>query len=123
MLRIVYLVNIFVSGFIGFMSVLNSELASIVIYQKTFEPSQVMQLIGSFWIAISAISFIGLIYPLKYSPILAFQSFYQLTWLVINVLFLKNKIPIVLNIVFIVWTILIFFSLPWKYLFKVRNIK
>jgi len=123
MLRIIYLVNIFVAGFIGFMSVFNAELASIVIYQKTFEPSQVMQLIGSFWIAIAAISFIGLIHPLKYSPILFFQSLYKLTWLVINVLFLKNKIPVALSIVFMAWTILILFYLPWKYLFKESYIK
>ena len=123
MLKIVYLVNIFVAGFIGFMSIFNAELASIVIYQRTFEPNQVMQLIGSFWIAIAAISFIGLIYPIKYSPILIFQSFYQLTWLVINALFFKNKVPIVLSAVFIAWTILILFYLPWKYIFKASYIK
>jgi len=122
MLKLVYLVNIFAAGFIGFISILNAELASIVVYQNAFAPSPVMQLIGSFWIAIATISFIGVIYPLKFSPILIFQILYQLTWLFITMLFLKNEIPIALSIAFIIWAFLIFLAIPWKYLFQEKNI-
>jgi len=123
MLKSIYLINIFVAGLLGFISVFNDELASIVVYQKVFPPNPVMQLIGSLWIAIAATSFIGIVYPLKFSPILILQFFYQTIWVIVNFTFLKNTIPLALSIALIIWSCLILFSVPWKYLFKEQHLK
>ncbi len=123
MLKLIYLINIFVAGFLGFISIFNAELASIVAYQKVFPPSPVMQLIGSSWIAIATTSFIGTVYPLKFSPILIFQFFYQITWVVVNFIFLENTIPLMLISALVIWSCLILLSIPWKYLFKEQSLK
>ncbi len=78
-----------------------------------------MKVIGSFWIAIGIISILGLIYPVRISPILIIQIVYKGLYLcaeVIPRLIRSEIVPIEMSIFFLVWVVLLPFFVPWKYL-------
>lgn len=75
------------------------------------------------WGSYSAISFIGIVRPLKMLPIVLFEIIYKVTWLLIVAypLWVKNELvgsPAEGMTHVFIWVIFPIVAMPWRYLFK-----
>ena len=106
--------------FLTFIGLISSSFQELFLGEELVEPYYAVAV--SFWLALSVLAIIGVIYPVKMLPLLLLQLLYKLIWLTavgiplkINghladaeALFMANAIGIVLDLIVI----------PWLYLFK-----
>ena len=57
-----------------------------MVFNEVYEENDSMKIIGSFWIAIGIVSFMGIFNPIKLSPVLIIQLIYKGLYLVVEVL-------------------------------------
>lgn len=119
-MKIVYLANVVVAGWISITSLFTPKTAQHTIFEDTFEYSEAIRLVGALWWAIFILSILGLFFPKPMSLVLVFQLIYKSSWLLFACL------PAVLNhhaypkgmaVFFILWVLVLPFVIPWRFLF------
>ncbi len=116
-LRIIYLLNIFVSGQIAFTALVNPKNSALTTFGNAYESTEVIRLVGCLWLSIAILSVLGLWKPITFSPVLLIQLIYKGTWLLVVALpAFRNGIPFprVMSMFFIAWVVILPFIIPWK---------
>ena len=116
-LKIIYIANIIVAGWISITSVFYPKTSITTVFQNAYQPTEVVRLVGCLWLAIAILSILGLWRPISFSPILLVQLIYKGTWLVIVALpALKNNQPYPsgMALFFLIWVIILPFIIPWS---------
>jgi hypothetical protein len=116
-LKIVYIANIIVAGWISITSLTSPKTASLTVFQNAYQPTEVMRLVGCLWLAIAVISVLGLFKPIAFSAILLAQLIYKGTWLLVVMLpAVKNNQPYPIGMAwfFLVWVLVLPFVIPWS---------
>ena len=119
-LKIVYIANILVAGWIGITSLFNPKTAISTIFENAYTQSEYIRLIGALWLSIAILSIFGLFKPLNFSPVLILQLIYKGSWLLVVALpaiLNQNPYPRSMTIFFVVWVVVLPFVIPWKELF------
>ncbi|WP_299215829.1 hypothetical protein [uncultured Aquimarina sp.] len=116
-LRIIYILNIIVAGQIAISALSNPKNSALTTFGNAYQPTEVIRLIGSLWLAIAILSILGLWKPITFSPVLLLQFIYKGTWLFIVVLpAFRNGIPFpkTMAMFFVIWVLVLPFLIPWK---------
>ncbi len=116
-IKIIYVANIIVAGWISISSLFFPRIAHQSVFSNKLAYSEVIRLVGALWFAIFILSIIGLFYPLKMSLILLFQLVYKSSWLIvvaIPAILNKTPYPKGMALFFLIWVIVLPFVIPWK---------
>ncbi len=116
-LKIVYIANIIVAGWISITSVFNPNKSVTTVFQNAYQPTEVIRLVGCLWLAIAILSILGLWRPISFSPILLVQLIYKGTWLLVVAMpAIKNKqpYPTGMALFFLIWVLVLPFVIPWS---------
>ena len=116
-LKIIYIANIIVAGWISISSLFYPKIAATTVFQNAYQPTEVIRLVGCLWFAITILSILGLYRPISFSPILLVQLIYKGTWLLIVALpAIKNNqnYPSGMALFFLIWVIVLPFIIPWN---------
>jgi hypothetical protein len=120
-IKLVYVANIIVAGYIGITSLFFPKNASTTIFQNSYKTTDIIRLVGCLWLAIAVLSLCGLWQPLTFSPVLLLQLIYKGAWLlVVAIPAIKNHraFPSGMSIFFLVWILVLPFVIPWTELLK-----
>lgn len=120
-IKLVYLANIIVAGYIGVTSLFLPRLSSATIFQNCYPNTDTIRLVGCLWLAIAVLSILGLWRPLTFSPVLLLQLIYKGCWLLVVALpAMRNNqgYPSGMATFFLVWVIVLPFVIPWAELAK-----
>ena len=115
-LKIVYIANIIVAGWISITSIFSPKRSAASVFQNAYQPTEVIRLVGCLWLAIAVLSILGLWRPISFSPILLVQLIYKGTWLlVVAYPAIKNNqaYPSGMAGFFLVWVLVLPFVIPW----------
>jgi hypothetical protein len=115
-LKIVYVANIIVAGWISITSTFFPKTSSVTVFQNAYQPTEVIRLVGCLWLAIAVLSVLGLWRPISFSPILLVQLVYKGTWLLVVALpAIKNNQPYPSGMAtfFLIWVLVLPFIIPW----------
>jgi hypothetical protein len=75
-----------------------------------------MRLVGSLWLAIAALSILGLWKPLVYAPVLLLQLMYKGSWLLkvaLPAVYQRKEFPKAMTVFFLIWVFVLPFVIPW----------
>lgn len=120
-LKIIYVANIIVAGWISITSIFSPKNSAITVFQNAYQPTEVIRLVGCLWLAIAVLSILGLWRPISFSPILLVQLIYKGTWLLVVALpAIKDKqpYPTGMAMFFLIWVLVLPFVIPWTELTK-----
>lgn len=120
-LKIIYIANIIVAGWISISSLYFPKTAHMTVFEGSFVYSEAIRLVGALWGAIFILSILGLFFPEKMSLVLLFQLIYKSSWLIFAALpaMLNNQVyPKGMAICFVIWVVILPFVIPWKYFFS-----
>lgn len=115
-LKIVYVANMIVAGWIGISSLFFPKISAATIFQNTYPHTDIIRLVGCLWLAIAIVSAAGLWQPVIFSPVLLLQLIYKSLWLLVVALpAIKNNqaYPVGMAIFFLLWVLLLPFVIPW----------
>ena len=115
-IKLVYIANFIVAGYIGIISLFFPNLSSTTIFQNSYPTTDTIRLVGCLWLAIAILSLLGLWRPITFSPVLLVQLIYKGTWLLAVVApALKNheKFPTGMATFFVIWCLVLPFVIPW----------
>ncbi len=115
-IKLVYIANIIVAGYIGITSLFFPKLSSATIFQNTYQATDIIRLVGCLWLAIAVLSLLGLWRPITFSPVLLLQLVYKGSWLlVVAIPAIKNNqsYPSGMATFFLVWVLVLPFVIPW----------
>ena len=118
--KIVYLANILVAGWISIRSLFTPKIAQMTIFEQAFEYSEAIRLVGALWWAIFILSILGLFFPRQMSLVLVFQLIYKSSWLLfaaLPALLNKGPYPKGMAIFFVIWVTVLPFVIPWRAMF------
>ncbi|HAS39262.1 MAG TPA: hypothetical protein DCS93_02230 [Microscillaceae bacterium] len=119
-LKLIYLANVLVAGWISITSLFAPKTAQATVFTNDFAYSEAIRLVGALWGAIFILSFLGLFFPKNMSLVLLFQLIYKSSWLLFAALpaLLKNEpYPKPMAAFFVAWVLILPFIIPWKSLF------
>lgn len=119
-LKIVYIANIIVAGWISITSVFYPKRAVTNIFENTLAYSEAIRLVGVLWGAVFVLSIFGIFNPKKMALILLFQLIYKGSWLLfvaIPAILSKQPYPKGMASFFVVWCVILPFVIPWKEIF------
>ncbi len=120
-IKIIYLANIVVAGYIAVCSIGFPKNAAITIFSNAYGETDVIRLVGCLWLGIALLSLLGLWKPQTFAAVLLLQLCYKGTWL------LAVALPAVLNETpypkgmasfFLVWCMVLPFVIPWTTWFE-----
>ncbi len=115
-LKLVYIANIIVAGWISITSTFYPKTSATTVFQNAYQTTEVIRLVGCLWLAIAVLSLLGLWRPLSFSPILLVQLIYKGTWLLVVALpAIRNKqpYPTGMAMFFLIWVLILPFVIPW----------
>ena len=115
-LKLIYVANIIVAGWISTTSIFNPKHSAVTVFQNAYQPTEVIRLVGCLWLAIAVLSILGLWRPLTFSPVLLVQLIYKGTWLlVVAIPAIKNNQPYPsgMAVFFVIWCLVLPFVIPW----------
>lgn len=115
-IKLVYIANILVAGYIGITSLFFPKLSSATIFQNSYQTTDIIRLVGCLWLAIAILSLLGIWRPLTFSPILLLQLIYKGSWLIvvaIPAIRHNQTYPTGIATFFLVWVIILPFVIPW----------
>lgn len=115
-LKLIYIANIIVAGWISITSIFNPKHSAVSVFQNAYQPTEVIRLVGCLWLAIAILSILGLRQPLIFSPILLVQLIYKGTWLLVVALPAirqNHAYPSGMAGFFLVWVLVLPFVIPW----------
>ncbi len=116
-LKIVYLANVLLAGWISISSLFFPKIAHQTVFTGAVEYSEVIRLVGALWGAIFILSFVGLFYPKQMSLVLVFQLIYKSSWLIVAALpaiINQQAYPKGMATCFVIWVLILPFVIPWK---------
>ena len=116
-LKIVYIANIIVAGWISITSVFNPKKAALTVFQNAYQPTEVIRLVGCLWLSIAILSIFGLWRPISFSPVFLVQLIYKGTWLLVVALpAIRNNQPYPsgMALFFLIWVLVLPFVIPWS---------
>lgn len=116
-LKLVYVANIIVAGWIGITSLFRPDYSSAVIFQNAYTTTDVIRLTGCLWFAIACLSLAGLWFPFTFSPVLLLQLIYKGLWLLVVVvpaIKQSREFPSAMAVFFLVWVLVLPFVIPWS---------
>jgi hypothetical protein len=116
-IKVVFIANIIVAGWIGITSLFSPKLSSETIFQNAYPTTDAIRLVGCLWLAIAILSVFGLWRPLTFSPVLLLQLIYKGTWLlVVAIPAIRNNqsYPSGMAAFFLVWVLVLPFVIPWS---------
>jgi hypothetical protein len=116
-LKIVYVANILVAGWIASASIFNPTSAATTVFQNAYQPTEVTRLVGCLWLAIAVLSALGLWRPISFSPIFLVQLIYKGCWLLIVALpaiRTNQPYPTGMALFFLIWVLVLPFIIPWS---------
>jgi hypothetical protein len=116
-LKLIYIANIIVAGWISITSIFYPKTAAQTIFQNAYPTTDVIRLVGCLWLSIAILSALGLWRPISFSPILLVQLIYKGTWLlVVAIPAIKNQqaYPSGMAAFFLVWVLVLPFIIPWS---------
>ncbi len=121
-LQVIYALNILVAGFVGLTALFFPKFSATIVFENTIIPNYSQRIVGCLWTAIALGSVLGLLDPVKWSPILLIQLLYKGFWLIFVALpmLFQGKIadiPRGIACFFLVWVVALIFFLPYQYLF------
>lgn len=119
-LKIVYIANIIVAGWISITSLFFPKTAQLTVFSNAFTYSEAIRLVGALWGAIFLLSVLGLFFPHKMQIVLVFQLIYKSLWLLfaaLPALLRHQPFPKGMAIFFVVWVAGLPFVIDWKWLF------
>jgi hypothetical protein len=120
MMKLMYLANILVAGWISISSLFFPKTAQTTVFTNAFAYSEAIRLVGALWFAIFILSVLGLFFPQKMQLVFVFQLIYKSSWL------LFAALPAALNYqpypkgmagFFVAWVVILPFVIDWKELF------
>lgn len=120
-LKIIYLANILVAGWISITSLFFPKRALVTVFENAVAYSEAIRLVGALWGAIFLLSVAGLFFPERMSVVLLFQLIYKGSWLLVVALpALMNDQPFPRGMAgfFVVWVVALPFVIPWRVLFS-----
>ncbi len=115
-LKIVYITNIIVAGWISTTSLISPKTSATTVFQNAYQPTEIIRLVGCLWLAITVLSILGLWRPISFSPILLVQLIYKGTWLLVVALpAIRNNqpYPTGMALFFLIWVLVLPFVIPW----------
>lgn len=115
-LKLIYVANIIVAGWISLTSIFNPNKAATTVFQNAYPNTEVIRLVGCLWLAIAVLSVLGLWRPITFSPILLVQLIYKGTFLLVVVLpAIRNNMPYptCMAAFFLAWCLVLPFIIPW----------
>jgi hypothetical protein len=115
-IKLVYIANIIVAGYIGITSLFFPKISSATIFQNSYQTSDLIRLVGCLWLAIAVLSLFGLWRPLTFSLVLLLQLIYKGTWLFVVAIpaIKKNQTyPSGMATFFLIWVLILPFVIPW----------
>ena len=118
-LKIVYLANIVVAGWIS-SSLFFPARAQQTVFEGAVAYSEVIRLVGALWGAIFILSILGLFYPQEMRLVLLFQLIYTSTWLLAVALpahWQGTAYPKGMASFFVIWVLVLPFVFPWREVF------
>jgi hypothetical protein len=124
--RCIYAANIAVTAAVGGLSLFMPPLASTTVWEGKTAASAPMRMTGAWWLAVGALSVLGLWRPLTWSPILVAQLVYKsLFLLAVAAPMLATgraaaELPVATSAFFVAWVVLLPLAIPWRYLFGSR---
>jgi hypothetical protein len=116
-IKLVYIANIIVAGWIGITSLFFPKLSVATIFQNAYQQTDIIRLVGCLWLAITILSVFGLWRPLTFSPVLLLQLIYKGTWLLVVALpaiKYNQAYPSGMAAFFLVWVLVLPFVIPWS---------
>ncbi len=120
-LKLVYLANILVAGWISISCVFAPRRALLTVFENSFAYSDAIRLVGALWGAIFILSIFGLFFPKKMALVLLFQLIYKSTWLLtaaLPAMSAKQAFPRGMAVFFLIWVVVLPFVIPWKAIFS-----
>ncbi len=123
-LKLVYMANIIVTGWISFTSLFYPAIAQGSIFSHTVAYSSVIRLTGSLWGGIFLLSVAGLYFPQNMQLVLLFQLLYKSLWLLFAALpdIIHHKpYPKGMAVFFVLWIIVLPNVIDWKYIFNLHR--
>ncbi len=120
-LKIVYIANILVAGWIGVTSLFYPKVAVSSVFENIYDNSEYIRIVGALWLSIAILSVFGLFKPLNFSSVLVLQLVYKGSWLLVVALpaiIKENPYPKGMTLFFIAWIMVLPFVIPWKHLFQ-----
>ena len=121
MLKIVYLANILVAGWISISSLFFPKVALTSVFENNFAYSEAIRLVGALWFAIFIMSCVGLFFPQKMQLVLLFQVIYKASWLIFAALpaiMNQQPYPKGMAVVFVIWVVVLPFVIDWKWILE-----
>lgn len=119
-LRVIYLANILVAGWISISALFFPRRAQMSVFEGAFAYSESIRLIGALWGAIFSLSILGMFYPRQMSLVLLFQLIYKSSWLLFAALPAiqqQQVYPRGMAGFFLIWVLVLPWVIPWKALF------
>lgn len=116
LLKLVYISNIIVAGYISISSLFFPKVSAATIFQNAYQTTDVIRLVGCLWLAIAVLSVLGLWRPITFSPLLLLQVIYKGSWLlVVAIPAIRNNqaYPSGMAAFFLVWVLVLPFVIPW----------
>jgi hypothetical protein len=120
-IKLVYIANIIVAGWISISSLFYPKTAQITVFEQNFAYSEAIRLVGALWFAIFILSILGLFFPEKMSLVLLFQLIYKSSWLIFAAfpaMLHQQPYPKGMAVVFLIWVLVLPFVIPWKTIFS-----
>ena len=119
LLRLVYAANVLVAGTVGALSFFAPARAAISVWTSAAAPDHAMRVVGALWLAIAAVSAIGLATPRPMAAVLLVQLLYKGGWLlgVAAPALLRgdgDRLPWGLTLFFALWVVVLPFAIPWR---------
>jgi hypothetical protein len=121
MIKLMYIANIIVAGWISINSLFFPKTAQITVFENQFAYSEAIRLVGALWGAIFILSFLGLFFPQKMQLVFLFQLIYKSSWLIFAALpaiIHKQPYPKGMAITFLIWVVILPFVIDWKWIFQ-----
>jgi hypothetical protein len=121
LLKIIYLANIIVAGWISITSLFSPKLATTTVFSNAYPTTEVMRLAGCLWLAIAVLSVFGLWRPLTFQPVLLLQLIYKGTWLLVVALPAirqQQPYPAGMAMFFLIWCVALPFVIRWVDLWR-----
>lgn len=117
LLKIVYIANILVAGWIAYVAITDPARSAATTFAASYPATEVIRLVGCLWLAIAILSVLGLFRPLTFAPVLLLQVIYKGSWLLVVALpALRTGVAFPRGIAafFVVWVLVLPFVIPWK---------
>lgn len=121
-MRLVYAYNILGAGVVGAILLLAPGFATRQLFAGTMKPDASTAVLGSIWLAVGALSVLGLFFPAQMSSIFLVQLVYKMVWLLgvalpAVLVGRAGSISLVMTAMFVVWVVVLPFAIPFGRIF------